>query len=151
MSARFTRLFGLHVHESLGMTEMAGISTITPPGVNAPAGCVGWRLPYVRLRIVALDAHGNAVFAGTSTMGSSGIPGAFLEWYGANGVYSPGRVFGGSSGGAGGPAVAFGGAVDADQTGSIVFAGEFFGEVNFGTGPVPARDGIFLVKLDSAM
>ena len=60
LAARFTRLFGLHVHESLGMTEMAGISTITPPGVNAPAGCVGWRLPYVRLRIVALDAHGNA-------------------------------------------------------------------------------------------
>ncbi|EJE51904.1 acyl-CoA synthetase (AMP-forming)/AMP-acid ligase II [Acidovorax sp. CF316] len=60
LAARFERLFGLHVHESLGMTEMAGISTITPPGVNAPAGCVGWRLPYTRLRIVALDAHGNA-------------------------------------------------------------------------------------------
>lgn len=60
LAARFARLFGLQVHESLGMTEMAGISTITPPGVNAPAGCVGWRLPYTRLRIVALDAHGNA-------------------------------------------------------------------------------------------
>ncbi|MFI8615878.1 acyl-CoA synthetase [Acidovorax sp. NPDC077693] len=60
LAARFERLFGLHVHESLGMTEMAGISTITPPGVEAPAGCVGWRLPYTRLRIVALDAHGNA-------------------------------------------------------------------------------------------
>ncbi|MBV7456356.1 acyl-CoA synthetase [Acidovorax sp. sif1233] len=60
LAARFERLFGLHVHESLGMTEMAGISTITPPGVHAPAGCVGWRLPYARLRIVALDAHGNA-------------------------------------------------------------------------------------------
>src|SRR4029434_11354100 len=31
LAARFERLFGLHVHESLGMTEMAGISTITPP------------------------------------------------------------------------------------------------------------------------
>ena len=60
LAARFERLFGLHVHESLGMTEMAGISTITPPGVNAPAGCVGWRLPHTRLRIVALDAQGNA-------------------------------------------------------------------------------------------
>ncbi|MBB6557644.1 fatty-acyl-CoA synthase [Acidovorax soli] len=60
LAARFERLFGLHVHESLGMTEMAGISTITPPGVSAPAGCVGWRLPHARLRIVALDAHGNA-------------------------------------------------------------------------------------------
>lgn len=60
LAARFERLFGLHVHESLGMTEMAGISTITPPGVNAPAGCVGWRLPYTQLRIVALDAQGNA-------------------------------------------------------------------------------------------
>jgi len=60
LAARFKRLFGLHVHESLGMTEMAGISTITPPGVEGPAGCVGFPLPYVRLRIVALDEHGNA-------------------------------------------------------------------------------------------
>ncbi|UUX95603.1 acyl-CoA synthetase [Aquabacterium sp. J223] len=60
LAARFERLFGLHVHESLGMTEMAGISTITPPGVVGPAGCVGWRLPYSRLRIVALDANGGA-------------------------------------------------------------------------------------------
>ena len=60
LAARFKRLFGLHVHESLGMTEMAGISTITPPGVEGPAGCVGFRLPYSQLRIVALDEHGNA-------------------------------------------------------------------------------------------
>lgn len=60
LAARFERLFGLHVHESLGMTEMAGISTITPPGVNAPAGCVGFRVPYSQVRIVALDAHGGA-------------------------------------------------------------------------------------------
>ncbi|MBY0411753.1 MAG: AMP-binding protein [Burkholderiaceae bacterium] len=60
LAARFERLFALHIHESLGMTEMAGISTITPPGVPAPAGCVGWRMPYMQLRIVALDAHGNA-------------------------------------------------------------------------------------------
>ena len=59
MAARFEALSGLHVHESLGMTEMAGISTITPPGVNAPAGCVGFRLPHTQLRIVALDEHGN--------------------------------------------------------------------------------------------
>ena len=60
LAARFERLFGLHVHESLGMTEMAGISTITPPGVIGPAGCVGFRLPHSQLRIVALDEHGNA-------------------------------------------------------------------------------------------
>jgi fatty-acyl-CoA synthase len=60
LAARFERQFGLHVHESLGMTEMAGISTITPPGVHGPAGCVGFRLPYSQLRIVALDEHGNA-------------------------------------------------------------------------------------------
>jgi fatty-acyl-CoA synthase len=60
LAARFERLFGLHVHESLGMTEMAGISTITPPGVIGPPGCVGLRLPWSQIRIVALDAHGNA-------------------------------------------------------------------------------------------
>ncbi|MDD0817096.1 acyl-CoA synthetase [Curvibacter sp. HBC28] len=60
LSARYQQLFGLQVHESLGMTEMAGISTITPPGVVAPAGCVGFPLPFVQLRIVRLDASGNA-------------------------------------------------------------------------------------------
>lgn len=60
LAARFKRLFGLHVHESLGMTEMAGISTITPPGVEGPAGCVGFPLPYTELRIVALDEQGGA-------------------------------------------------------------------------------------------
>ena len=60
LGERFERLFGLHVHESLGMTEMAGISTITPPGVVGPAGCVGFPLPYARMRIVALDTTGGA-------------------------------------------------------------------------------------------
>jgi fatty-acyl-CoA synthase len=60
LAKRFEQLTGLHVHESLGMTEMAGISTITPLGVDAPAGCVGFRLPYSQLRIVALDDHGGA-------------------------------------------------------------------------------------------
>jgi fatty-acyl-CoA synthase len=60
LGARFERLYGLHVHESLGMTEMAGISTITPPGVIGPAGCVGFPLPFTQLRIVALDERGNA-------------------------------------------------------------------------------------------
>jgi fatty-acyl-CoA synthase len=60
LAARFERLFGLHVHESLGMTEMAGISTITPPGVDGPAGCVGFPLPYMQMRIVTLDESGNA-------------------------------------------------------------------------------------------
>ena len=60
LAARFERLFDLHVHESLGMTEMAGISTVTPPGVTGPAGCVGFPMPYSRMRIVALDAQGGA-------------------------------------------------------------------------------------------
>lgn len=59
LAARFEAQFGIHVHESLGMTEMAGISTITPPGVNAPVGCVGFRLPYTQMRVVALDENGN--------------------------------------------------------------------------------------------
>jgi len=72
LAARFHRLFGLHVHEALGMTEMAGISTITPPGVVAEAGCVGFRLPYSQLRIVSLDAHGNATGRDVAT-GESGM------------------------------------------------------------------------------
>lgn len=60
LAVRFESQFGLHVHESFGMTEMAGISSITPPGVVGPAGCVGFTPPYVRLRIVALDSTGGA-------------------------------------------------------------------------------------------
>lgn len=59
LAARFEAQFGIHVHESLGMTEMAGISTITPPGVDAPVGCVGFRLPHTQMRVVALDQSGN--------------------------------------------------------------------------------------------
>ncbi|OZI42697.1 acyl-CoA synthetase [Bordetella genomosp. 5] len=55
LAARFERQFGLRVNESLGMTEMAGISSITPPGVHAPVNCVGFPLPHVQVRIVALD------------------------------------------------------------------------------------------------
>jgi fatty-acyl-CoA synthase len=60
LAARFKALFGLHVHESYGMTETAGIATITPPGVEGPAGSVGFAVPYATLRIVALDAQGKA-------------------------------------------------------------------------------------------
>jgi fatty-acyl-CoA synthase len=60
LSLRFQKLFGLHVHESFGMTETSGIATITPPGVKGPAGCVGFRVPYSQLRIVKLDEHGNS-------------------------------------------------------------------------------------------
>lgn len=55
LAARFKRLFGLQVNESLGMTEMAGISSITPPGSVFPVNCVGYPLPYVQVRIVGLD------------------------------------------------------------------------------------------------
>jgi fatty-acyl-CoA synthase len=60
LAARFKALFGLHIHESYGMTETAGIATITPPGVEGPAGSVGFAVPYATLRIVALDAQGKA-------------------------------------------------------------------------------------------
>ena len=48
LAARFERQFGLHVNESLGMTEMAGISSISPPGSAFPVNCVGFPLPMYR-------------------------------------------------------------------------------------------------------
>jgi fatty-acyl-CoA synthase len=60
LAARFEQKFGVHVHEAFGMTETAGIASITPPGVTVPVGCVGLRLPYSQVRIVALDAQGGA-------------------------------------------------------------------------------------------
>ncbi|WP_348684011.1 AMP-binding protein [Acidovorax soli] len=56
---RFKERTGFHVHESLGMTEMTGISTITPPGVHASVGHVGFRTPHARIRIGKMDANGN--------------------------------------------------------------------------------------------
>ena len=58
LSLRFKQTFGLHVNESLGMTETAGLSTVAPPGIDAPAGCVGWPLPHARVRIAGLNADG---------------------------------------------------------------------------------------------
>jgi fatty-acyl-CoA synthase len=72
LAARFETLTGLHVHESLGMTEMAGISSITPPGLVAEVGCVGLRLPHTQLRIVALDASGNPTLQ-TQPVGVQGM------------------------------------------------------------------------------
>jgi fatty-acyl-CoA synthase len=60
LSLRFEQTFGLHINESLGMTETAGLSTVAPPDNAAPAGCVGWPLPHARVRIAALNADGQA-------------------------------------------------------------------------------------------
>lgn len=60
LAQRFEQTFGLHINESLGMTETAGLSTVAPPGGNAPAGCVGWPLPHAQVRIVGLNSNGQA-------------------------------------------------------------------------------------------
>jgi len=60
LAQRFEQAFGLHINESLGMTETAGLSTVAPPGLSAPAGCVGWPLPHARVRIVALNSDDQA-------------------------------------------------------------------------------------------
>ena len=58
VAARFKAHSGFHVHESLGMTEMTGISTITPPGLHAAAGHVGLRLPFARLAVRRMGPDG---------------------------------------------------------------------------------------------
>lgn len=58
LAARVQRTVGLPVQENLGMTEMAGISSLSPPGLPAAVGCVGFPLPHARARIVALDGEG---------------------------------------------------------------------------------------------
>jgi fatty-acyl-CoA synthase len=82
LAARFQRDFGLAVRESLGMTETAGLSTVTPPGGEAPAGCVGWALPYARFRVVALDADG------TPTARELGVGEAGMVLYKAPNLFS---------------------------------------------------------------
>jgi len=60
LAQRFENTFGLQINESLGMTETAGLSTVAPPGLSAPAGCVGWPLPHARVRTVALNSDDQA-------------------------------------------------------------------------------------------
>jgi fatty-acyl-CoA synthase len=60
LAQRFEQAFGLQINESLGMTETVGLSTVAPPGLSAPAGCVGWPLPHARVRIVALGSDDQA-------------------------------------------------------------------------------------------
>jgi fatty-acyl-CoA synthase len=60
LAQRFAQTFGLQINESLGMTETAGLSTVAPPGLSAPAGCVGWALPHAQVRIVALNSDDQA-------------------------------------------------------------------------------------------
>ncbi|MEY4734605.1 MAG: putative sulfoacetate--CoA ligase, partial [Pseudomonadota bacterium] len=60
LALRFAQAFGLQINESLGMTETAGLSTVAPPGLSAPAGCVGWPLPHARVRIAGLNSDGQA-------------------------------------------------------------------------------------------
>jgi fatty-acyl-CoA synthase len=60
LALRFEQAFGLQINESLGMTETAGLSTVAPPGLSAPAGCVGWPLPHARVRIAGLNSDGQA-------------------------------------------------------------------------------------------
>ena len=64
LAQRFEQTFGLQINESLGMTETAGLSTVAPPGLSAPAGCVGWPLPHARVRIVALSSDDQATGQG---------------------------------------------------------------------------------------
>lgn len=129
---------------SLMKLDSTNGGTLRSTGV---AGFSRYLMPDMSL---SLDTRGNVVFAGTGIT-SPGVPGAFLEWYDTDGVYRSRKVFGGTSDGMGSYGVAFGGAASADRTGSVVFAGEFYGSVNFGTGPVLARDGMFLLKLDSTL
>ena len=58
LATRWERLTGHKIHETLGMTETSGISTTTPLGAAGPAGSVGFRLPHMQMRIVAMDEHG---------------------------------------------------------------------------------------------
>ena len=58
LAQRFKKLFNMHVHESLGMTETTGITSITPPRVTGPVGCVGFPLPYSEFRIGEIGADG---------------------------------------------------------------------------------------------
>jgi fatty-acyl-CoA synthase len=60
LAQRFAQTFSLQINESLGMTETAGLSTVAPPGLSAPAGCVGWPLPHAQVRIVALNSDDQA-------------------------------------------------------------------------------------------
>lgn len=58
LSERFQRLFGVLIQESYGMTEMTGLSSITPPGVKVAPGCAGITIPFGRYKLMMMDEDG---------------------------------------------------------------------------------------------
>lgn len=75
LAVRFEAAHGIEVIESYGMTESAGIISVTPPGTHAPAGCVGLPVPHGEVRIAPLDANGHP----TADSLPSGETGAVLS------------------------------------------------------------------------
>ncbi|HEX8435647.1 kelch repeat-containing protein, partial [Archangium sp.] len=100
---------------------------------------------------LSLDAKGNVLVAGQLHSPWDLFPAAFLEWYGPNLAFRTNKIFGGRSPSPGVYQVAMGRAAATDSKGDVVFTGEFYGSVDFGTPPVSSIEGIFLLKLNPGL
>jgi fatty-acyl-CoA synthase len=61
VARRFTQRFGVPVIEGYGMTEVHGYSTLNPLHGEVRLGSVGFRVPYMELRIADVSADGTIV------------------------------------------------------------------------------------------
>jgi fatty-acyl-CoA synthase len=58
---QFGEQFGIQVREGYGMTEVHAFSTLNPAGPACRLGSVGFRVPYMELRIAEVDPSGSIV------------------------------------------------------------------------------------------
>jgi outer membrane protein assembly factor BamB len=96
---------------------------------------------------LAVDAEGRVLLSGWYVAPAPYFLYAFLDWYGPTGDLLMTRRFGDPNPSA--PAPAHGRGAGFDSDGNVLFAGDFSGTLDFGSGPVQAEGSdIFLLKID---
>lgn len=72
LANEFERKFGIPVRNVLGMTECAGLVTLSPLHAPRVPNAVGWRMPYTQVKAVALGADGET-FDRDCAAGETGV------------------------------------------------------------------------------
>lgn len=95
IQARLLQITGARTLQSYGLTENTSHATLDPRDGDIRAGCSGFRVPYVKIRICEMDAAGHIVRdcatheVGMVVLGGPGIAGGYLDHRQNDGVFLP--------------------------------------------------------------
>lgn len=96
---RIVQITGARTLQSYGLTENTSHATLDPRDGEIRHGCSGIRVPYMKLRIVDLDANGNilrecaANEIGMILVGGPGVAGGYLDPEHDRGAFLPDGYF----------------------------------------------------------